>query len=125
MNNEIDYQNLYIEFKKMFPQYSDYFKKMERDNLVDETDGAHVTFSYCVVPLVYKFLDEGKDAELKKSFEFFERMASSKDHLVSEVIAFTILENVCAEKERYLMLKPYFGKNTLDLIPLIQQFCNI
>lgn len=121
MKNKITYENLYNEFKNIFPEYHDYFLNAEKENLVDETDGAHVSFAFCVIPLIYKFSDEEKKEELKKAFDYFEMMASSDDHLISEVVAFTILENICTD-DHYHLLKPYFGKNTLDLLPLLHQY---
>ncbi len=123
MKNKITYENLYIEFKNIFPEYHGYFLKAEKENLVDETDGAHVSFAFCVIPLIYKFADDGKKEELKKAFDYFEMMASSDNHLISEVVAFTftILENICTDKH-YHLLKPYFGKNTLNLLPLLHQY---
>jgi hypothetical protein len=92
---------------------------------VDINDGAHVTFAFCVVPLIFKLVDEKKDDELKKAFDFFELMASSKDSLISEVVAFTILENICTNGKYFNYLEAFFGENTKKLILLLKQFINI
>lgn len=120
--NRLKFEELYSEFKKLFPGYNEYFKEAEVDNLVYPDDGAHVSFAFCVMPLIYKFVDEDKKEELIKAFDFFEEMASSPDHLVSEVVAFTILENICTDEYYYPKLKSYFGKNTNDLIPLVASY---
>lgn len=63
--------------------------------------------------------------ELIKTFDFFEEMASSPDHLVSEVVAFTILENICTDENYYPKLKLYFKENTNKLIPLVAHYVRI
>ena len=124
-NTKLEFRNLYQDFKNIFPQYADFFIDKEEINSVDINDGAHVTFAFCVVPLIFKLVDEKKDDELKKAFDFFELMASSKDSLISEVVAFTILENICTNGKYFNYLEAFFGENTKKLIPLLKQFINI
>ena len=124
-NVKLKFENLYQDFKNIFPQYSDFFCNKEKINSVDDSDGAHISFAFCVVPFIYKLVDERKDNELKKAFEFFELMASSKDSLISEVVVFTILENIYTDEKYLDYLKDFFGENTKKLIPLLKQFINL
>ncbi len=124
-NIKLTFENLYENFKNIFPQYRDFFQNKEKSNLVDENDGAHISFAFCVVPFIFKLVDEGKNDELKKAFEYIEFMASSKDPLISEVVAFTILEKICVDEKYFSYLSVYFGKNTMKLIPLVKQFVKL
>lgn len=46
------------------------------------------------MPLVEKAIKEKDERQKKKYFEFLEKMAESKEKLISEIVDFTIMEEL-------------------------------
>ena len=91
------YDNLYSEFKKEVPECLEFFSKKETDNLIDETVGVHISFGMVVVPYIQNVVNNEKLEEIRKVFEFMEKMAASEDVKVQEVLDFTVLEGLADE----------------------------
>ena len=106
------YEEIYDEFKKLFPEYADYFKAKEEETGAEVETGMHVVFGMVVVPFVAKIVKESPD-KAKKAFDYFEKMETSGDPKIAEVVEFTILENLLTEdKEAVPEYEKYFGEET-------------
>ncbi len=110
----MEYEKLYQGFRDLFPEDQGTLDAIAKKKDVDETLGQHTMFGYVVVPFVYSLLKKKNDDKLKKAFAYFEEMAKDPDHLVSEALEFTLLENFLTEsKEIADGLRPYMGPETL------------
>lgn len=114
MVDEMTYETLYHEFKNEFQEDSPVFEHYAKKSNVDETDGMHVIFSFVVVPFVVNLFKNNDVEKLKKSFDFFENMAASNDAKITEVLEFTVLENLMSiEKSFFEGIKKFMGPETL------------
>ena len=106
------YEELYNDFISMFPGDLDYFSEREKETGADSECGMHVVFGMVVVPFVAKIVKESPD-KAKKAFDYFEKMETSGDPKIAEVVEFTILENLLTEdKEAVPEYEKYFGEET-------------
>lgn len=94
---DINYNNLVRtaadninEFKKQ------YLIELERDN-IDEDSGVHTVFSLVFNPVLFNAIGFNDEALINKMFTFMEAMETSGDIYVSEVLEFTILEELADE----------------------------
>jgi len=121
----MDYNNLYNLLKAEIPEGSDFFKAMEKDNLIDSNDGMHIIFGMVIVPYIIFCLKNDRIIEIKKTFSFLERMAVLDDDKVNEVLDFTVLEQLVDEGKDVLeSCKHYMGINTLKHCEGIENFFN-
>lgn len=91
------YENLYEEFINRIPECEEFCRRKEEENLIDETDGIHIYFSLVVVPYIIEILVSDDLSVGRRNFEFIEEMAKSNDVMISEVLDFTILEQIIDE----------------------------
>ncbi len=119
------YENLYQGFRDLFPEDQGVLHAIAKKKDVDETLGQHTLFGYVVVPFIYSLLEKKDNAKLRKAFAYFEEMAKDPDHLVSEVLEFTLLENFLTEsKEIADGLRPYMGSETLASATRVNTYMN-
>ena len=52
------YEELYDEFKKLFPEYADYFKAKEEETGAEVEIGMHVVFGMVVCPFIIKMAED-------------------------------------------------------------------
>jgi hypothetical protein len=75
------------------------YYKLENGKLED-TPGAYPIFEDVVQELVFELLDRGQDDDLlARLFLFFERMATTPDKDVRDLLAIAIVENLVYRKE--------------------------
>lgn len=112
----------------MFPEYGVEFSKLEKETLIDD-DGdsmTHVAFCMVVMPFVYGLLKKDEDDELRKAFAYFEKMAADEDHLVTEVVEFSILEDIVNQSPEIMSgCKRYLGEKTLSYLPHLANFMDL
>ncbi len=77
MENKLTYENAYQQFKTIFIEDIDFFKRKESETNIDETDGAHIQFGMVVVPYLYHLTNIQDDKKIKKCFNFFDKMSKS------------------------------------------------
>ncbi|BCN29084.1 DUF7674 family protein [Anaeromicropila herbilytica] len=119
----MEYDNLYLEFKKEVPECLGFFDKKETDNLVDDTVGVHISFGMVVVPYICNIINDKKTEEIKKVFDFIEKMAVSKDIKVQEVLDFTVLEGLADEGYDVLeRCKKYMKINTVQHCEEVEKY---
>ena len=118
------YKGLYNDFISMFPDDLDYFKDLERETGADSECGMHVVFEMVVIPFVTKLVKESPD-KAKKAFDYFEKMETSDDPKIAEVVEFTILENLLTEdKEMVPEYEKYFGEETKKAAKAVGKWFN-
>lgn len=90
----MEYENLVDIARYDVPEFDDEYKKMINDGTLDADSGIHIVFSYVFVPLVIDAINSDNQDLEKRLFNFIEKMAESKDKKISEVVDFTIMEEL-------------------------------
>ena len=120
------YEQLYSDFKKLFPENITLLDKFADDANADENDGMHIMFSFVVVPFVLNLLNNGSSDELKVAFDFFEKMAVSDSRDITEVLEFTVIENLMSNgKKLYENAKKYMGTETIICCKRVEKYLNV
>ncbi len=103
---------LYDDFIKLFPEDSDFFRECEKTTGADVNDGMHVVFGMVVVPFLRKVVKESPD-KATRAFSFIEKMETSGDTKIAELVEFTVLEDLLTEDaELASEYAKYFGPET-------------
>lgn len=122
----MNYKDLYSNFKAMFPECNGSFQSLEQEANADETDGMHIMFSFVVIPFILDLLKNDEKDKLKKAFDYFEKMALSDSADITEVLEFTVLENLMSNgQDIYGKAKSYMGNNTMDCSKKAEQYLQI
>ena len=111
------YETLVDDCFVELPEYYKIYRGQEENGLIDGETGAHVIFGIIIVPmLIQLFYEEEKNRELiKRTFDFFEKMAKSEDIKIYEVLDFTVLESIVDQGKNLLKrAKAYMGAETLE-----------
>lgn len=117
------YDNLYYEFKNLFPECNSTFEEYARKANADEDDGMHIMFSFVVIPFVIQLIKEKDDDKLKRAFDYFEKMASSNISDITEVLEFTVIENLLSNgQEIYECSQKYMGDEMLACCKMVEQY---
>ena len=120
------YNNLYSEFVALFPECSETFKSLAAEANADETDGMHIMFSFVIIPFVFNLLNDDDSKKLEKAFDYFEKMASSDSTDITEVLEFTVIENLVSNgKTIYDKAKTYMNDNMLACCNRIEQYLKV
>ena len=120
------YCELYTDFRALFPSQSVRFDRLAEEMSADESDGMHIMFSFVVIPFVLELLREEDSEALKKAFHFFEEMASSSDASITEVLEFTVIENLMSNGIAiYETAKKYMGTEMLKSCENVSQYLDI
>lgn len=91
-----------------------YIKEVELDN-IDDNSGVHTVFSFVFVPLFKKAINENDSELANRMALFLEKMESSGVQWVSEVVEFTVLEELCDEYNDDVLEKYFLPETTLAL----------
>ena len=97
----MEYNKLYSEFVDLFPQDMEWFKLECEEKSADEDDGMHVLFGMVVVPFILEVAIHSPQ-KLKLVFDFIEKMETSEDSSIAEVVEFSILENLIGVDDKIL-----------------------
>jgi len=115
----MNYGSLINEFMKSFPEFED-----EAEEEIYSWHGdylPHMFFGIVVNPSLRDKLLEDTDHELlKRYFDFFERMANSKDQKTIDVLGATVLEGI-AGKEYQANAMKYMGPKTKELNKIVNR----
>lgn len=116
--------NLIDRAKKEVPGFREEYEKMVDEDVIDEETGAHIVFSYIFIPIAKKSIEE-KNVEVRdKVFDFIEEMAESKDHTVSEVCDFTVMEELYDEYPTDVLI-PLLGKESKKSLSAISRYMKL
>ena len=116
------YDELYKKFISEFPDDEPAINALAAENAVDNEDGMHIAFGMVVLPFLSRLVEDNQTAKIEKAFAFFEKMASSDDHLISEVLEFTVIEGIIAlGKDFVSKCISYMKPHTYDSFKAISQ----
>lgn len=108
------YDELYNDFKSLFPEDEGFFKSVEEETGAGSDDGFHVLFCMNVVPSVKKIVVESPE-KAKRAFDYFEQMEKSENSMIAEVVEFSILENLLTEEPDLVnKCAEYYGDETKE-----------
>ena len=117
------YNTLYEEFLSLFPNDVEWLREKASEALVEPSDGMHVMFGMVVIPFVVELLEREDEKKLTIAFDFFEKMANAEDSMISEVLEFTILEDIISRGKVTLdKCKRYMKKKTLNSCLVIEKY---
>ncbi len=121
----MDYDELYIKFKKDIPESAGYCNIKENENQLDDSDGIHILFGMVVVPYFEYLVDTNQTMLIKKVSSFFECMAKSKDIRTQEVLDFTILEQLADEgHDKFEQYQMYMKNETIVHCTKVEKYFN-
>lgn len=119
----MEYETLYDRFVQCFPDDSSRIQEIAECAAAEPTDGMHIMFGMVVVPFLMELLEECKEEKLKVAFDYFERMAEVDDSMISEVLEFTVLEDLISRGNLILeKCKSYMGPKTLERCDLVGKY---
>ena len=124
-NKALKYDELYKGFISSFSDDKDTINAIAAENAVDDEDGMHIAFGMVVLPFLSRLVEENQTAKIEKAFAYFEEMASSDDHLISEVLEFTVIEGIIALGNDFVSkCISYMKPHTYDSFKAISQNFN-
>ena len=86
----------------------------------------HIWFSFVVTPFFIKVHKNDDTDKLTRAFGYFEKMASSDSLDVTEVLEFTVIENLMSNGQViYDKSKTYMGENMLECCKRAEQYLQI
>ena len=119
------YDELYKNFIYEFSDDEPAINAIAAENAVDDEDGMHIAFGMVVLPFLSRLVEENQTAKIEKAFAYFEEMASSDDHLISEVLEFTVIEGIIALGNDFVSkCISYMKPHTYDCFKAISQNFN-
>ena len=122
----MEYEALYSNFRTLFSSDSDLLDQLEQAANADESDGMHILFSFVVIPFVIGLLHENNTEKLTRAFGFFEEMASSDDTAITEVLEFTVIENLMSNgKTVYEQAVKFRGPETLKSLDAVSRYLDV
>lgn len=122
----MDYNSLYSDFRTLFSSDGDRLDQLTKAAYADEGNGMHIMFSFVVIPFVIGLLHENNTEKLTKAFGFFEEMASSDDTAITEVLEFTVIENLMSNgKTVYEQAVKYMGTETRKSLEAVSRFLDV
>ncbi len=117
------YETLFEEFIKLFPDDEQKLLQIAEKKSVESSDGMHVVFGMVIVPFLMELLEQKNEKKLEKIFIFFEKMAEADDPMISEVLEFTVLEDIISKGKDILDLcKSYMKQRTLDSCFAVEKY---
>ena len=119
----MSYEELYYEFLKLFPDDKDTIQEIAKTADAEPADGMHIMFGMVVVPFIIKLIEDNEEFKIKTAFDFFEKMAESEDSLISEVLEFTILEDLISRDKHILeKCRVFMGRKTMESCSVVENY---
>ena len=117
------YNKLYEDFKALFPNYASTLSCLEKEAHVDNSDGMHIFFTFVVAPFLQCLFTHKDKKSIQTAFDFFEKMATSGNMEIGEVLEYSILENLVSQgKDHLTQYKQYMGKETIACCLEIERY---
>lgn len=85
----------------------------------DET-GSHVVYGDVFAPYIEKNIVQQNNTEIQKAFAFIEEVLARSEKYSDEVIMFSVLERLLADKNQLQSCKKFWGKYTEQTIKKMQ-----
>ena len=119
------YEELYNDFKKMFPEDSDYFAEQEKKLGRNSLDLITVVFDSIVSPYLIKLADENPQ-KAKKAFNFVEEMLSYDTDYIASVAEVSVLEMVMTDEDGGMKkLGKFLGPKSRSAVEQMASYFNI
>jgi hypothetical protein len=119
----MQYETLYDDFVQLFPDNIHQLQELSKSASAEPSDGMHIMFGMVVVPFLMDLLEKKDTDKLAKAFAFFEKMAESGDSMISEVLEFTVLEDLISRGKDVLnQCKPYMQPKTLGCCSSVEKY---
>ena len=80
----------------------------------DDT-GSHVVFEDVLIPYIINSAKKKDTGELKKCFEFIEKLLCNNDEYVNEVVEFSVLEDLAYQESVSFDFEAYMKKKTIEV----------
>ena len=119
------YEELYDDFKALFPENADYFSEQEGKTGADKDDGMHVLFGMIVCPFLISLADKAPE-KARKAFEYIEQMLICGDDNIANVAEVSVLEVIMTdEKGGRAKIGKYLGTESLKAVEHLSHYFNI
>ena len=119
----VKYEGLYDEFIQSFPNDLSRLQEIAESTSAEPSDGMHIMFGMVVMPFLMELLENREETKLKAAFCFFERMAEADDSMISEVLEFTIFEDIISRGKSTLdRCKTYMGQKSLEHCSAVEEY---
>ena len=119
----MEYEMLYNDFIKAFPDDINELQEIADSAVAEPSDGMHIMFGMVVVLFLIKLIENDEEKKLREAFAFFEKMAEMDDPMISEVLEFTVLEDIISQGKQMLdRCKIYMGEKTLERCLAVEKF---
>ena len=118
------YEELYKDFKELFPKDEEFFKKIEEEFSIDDTDGMHIVFGTVVTPFIQKIVNEDVE-KTKKAFDYFEKMELDDNQEIGNVFECNVLEGIMCDENGIKAYIPFMKEKTLEAARHISQFFDV
>lgn len=117
------YDTLFDEFVLCFPDDAPRIQEIAKCADAEPSDGMHIMFGMVIVPYLVELLEKGNVEKVKSVFVFFERMAEADDTMISEVLEFTVLEELISRGKQILdICKKFMGQKTLERCSILEKY---
>jgi hypothetical protein len=87
-----------------------------------EKPGPHIVYGNVLNPYVDTLLESGREHELRRVFEFLERLSTNGDAHVREIVAVTVCEYLGADERRLNAARKYMGPETVRISNEVEKF---
>ncbi len=119
----MNYQNLFKNFINSVPEAEKYCQDIIKSQDIDENDGMHICFGFAVRPYVKQVLLSGDRKTLIKIADYFEKMETSENPLVAEVLEQSVIEHLMAEDRRLIkQFDDVWGPETKEAFKSVGQW---
>lgn len=109
---DIKYNSMFERFIELFPDDRKWFDNKCQEMSAFPEDGMHIVFGMVVVPYILEVAINEK-SKMEAAFDFIERMELIGISKISEVIEFTVLENIHgADKDKIDICLKYMRSET-------------
>ena len=119
------YEEIYDDFKNLFPEDSSFFTKKEEETAADKEDGMHIVFGMVICPYLLKIANEDP-VKTQKAFDFIEQMQTSGDSNIENVAEVSVLEVIITDKNGGMKLfGKYLGEESRKTVDHLSKYFKI
>ena len=119
------YEELYDNFKRLFPEDDGFFNKLEQETGADKDDGMHVLFGMIVCPYLIKLAGEDPQ-KAHKAFDFVEQMQTCGDEKIANVAEVSVLEGIMTDEDGgRKKFEKFLGQESLKVVEHMSRYFNI
>lgn len=126
MNNQslFTYEQAAQMLVQSLPELRDAYQEMAEWWGPDEPPAAHPLYDEILIPYIHKLLaSDGPEADLSltRVFAFIERLASSQDDRLRDLVGVTICERLVEDRTLLSRARRYMGRATLKICRMVER----